>query len=1034
MPFRIHGEVGRVTIGSVEYVELQTGDENDSLYDAAGYLAGLLNKVHYDDAAAVRKDAAWWLGKMGSNTFGRGKVIRPYVLTQLGRLKSKTDPMSTDYDVDFDKYVTAVAKEAQTGDFATLQGIEAMIAHCIDVYGPDGARMQGLGGGHGCALPCSDPYKLVARPIRRKLAESYTFNPLVPAEQLAKATKIEAPGGRRSRYWISKKETRPYVPPVCFCQYPTSFTKPKASILVAFSNLIKKDSVAAPAVTAAVLTNTDAKTQETLASVSYTWASAQPDTAVRPELSLPLTLSTETLEVLPPRYDSQPELRFTTADVTVTGAVPQGGLRFDVLRYAAPDAEEAVLLSRTLDRTALEKLGKLDQDGAVLSVPLRELWTARQVRVLNWTLGPFLLRVAPAGDSELPHCAWTYFSVPSPWEVSTLEDVGPEAVIVLRDDMQPLGKSVTPRTHKSMAVFSPTASALDVQLKLDDQDSREKFGSGAAVQEFGALLRAHGKAYDYNTVNVLYQRENGTWFAATSWASVIVCRKEKDAWSAHSLFTVGNNRWLGTLRKKGDGKADPLSRDFAIIEPDDEWVVTTDVGQDHDLETAWKCYYLHLRKERYPLAVAHTAGISSCAGGVTFDAGGKEPEWLIVWHVDAMPACPVRRIVEMIWPRPKDRPPLRSIGLIYPDPAELNKYRKVNLYPKESLENSETVFLVRGAHLYHGRVASNCGADVFGVDFSAGLSLVGSYDLSQSALRLREHQRDACALSATRLDHDADIFGTYRFEKKMYETNEKMALYLEALSGRAMDVRVDKARSSYVYSLAGLGKGLYDELAKLSRPLLDAGCTFVGEKGELELSSDLSAHWQPRAHEEGSSRTGTWYDPELAELLLAIQAMDEGEQTLQKLQQTYNVVPVSGDGNCLFRAFAVVYRKDANAENNHADYRTAAVTHMRNAPLVFSYDRLGIDGSGVATRTAYLDVMAQPATQEMQQAERRSRWGGGPELAALSRRYRVRIHVHTPDDHTVVFEELEDNTLSATSDAHLYFQGGNHYTALLPKN
>jgi hypothetical protein len=135
--------------------------------------------------------------------------------------------------------------------------------------------------------------------------------------------------------------------------------------------------------------------------------------------------------------------------------------------------------------------------------------------------------------------------------------------------------------------------------------------------------------------------------------------------------------------------------------------------------------------ERVTRAV--TAGISSCAGGVTYSMGDDNlPDVVIMWHVDGNLTVPVQPLIRQLWPDLAKCPPLRTIAYIYPAAWELDKYREDNLYPHEIRDRCETVYLVRGTHLYHARAVVNCSADFFGVDVSdpANVALVFSHDIN----------------------------------------------------------------------------------------------------------------------------------------------------------------------------------------------------------------------------------------------------------------------------------------------------------------
>ena len=94
---------------------------------------------------------------------------------------------------------------------------------------------------------------------------------------------------------------------------------------------------------------------------------------------------------------------------------------------------------------------------------------------------------------------------------------------------------------------------------------------------------------------------------------------------------------------------------------------------------------------------------------------------------------------------------------------------------------------------------------------------------------------------------------------------------------------------------------------------------------------------------------------------------------------------------------------------------------MRAHPQRFS----GIDD---ALDEAYMTTMRQPA----QHAGQVERWGGGPELAALSRALRRTIVVHSTNAPEVTFREEGEPEFSSQGTIHILFRGGNHYSAYQP--
>jgi hypothetical protein len=130
------------------------------------------------------------------------------------------------------------------------------------------------------------------------------------------------------------------------------------------------------------------------------------------------------------------------------------------------------------------------------------------------------------------------------------------------------------------------------------------------------------------------------------------------------------------------------------------------------------------------------------------------------------------------------------------------------------------------------------------------------------------------------------------------------------------------------------------------------------------------------------------------------------------LRQTHNIVDTMPDGNCLFRALSVgLY----GHQDQHGALRSFAVGDMRHNPA--EYTPYGIDA-------AYTAVMIHTAAG----ADDVTRWGGGPEIYAVSRIFHRRIIVHSPifASGQLVFGD----TREGGPDVHVYYKGRNHYVGM----
>ncbi len=269
----------------------------------------------------------------------------------------------------------------------------------------------------------------------------------------------------------------------------------------------------------------------------------------------------------------------------------------------------------------------------------------------------------------------------------------------------------------------------------------------------------------------------------------------------------------------------------------------------------WK---VHLFKA--PLRLTHvvTAGISSCAGGVTL-SNEKIPDHVWLWHLDANLSIPMLADMERLWPEGKGAPQMSTVGLVYPSPWELNKYRPDNLYPATVAAESNSVFYIRGRHFYSDNVVTSAGCNVFGLDLqtNAQVDWVFTYDLDNRTELLTnwhdlaEDDEDAPEVLAHVVD---DLYGTYRYDDEDPKTTEALVAYVGRLRGEVDDVKRHKRRTTgKSCRVPSLSAATMANLAKLSTPLLACDCLFACETGEAELSTkpDVSDRWLPGSFELG---------------------------------------------------------------------------------------------------------------------------------------------------------------------------------------
>ena len=646
-----------------------------------------------------------------------------------------------------------------------------------------------------------------------------------------------------------------------------------------------------------------------------------------------------------------------TAAIDVTDVM----VNVDVTHFEAVESLAFRVFTRGVDepvaagelrREALLKMASGVAHDQALSLPLSEVLTAEERAKLSYAGSPFRLVVCANGVPRAPgvgatQWAFTYFHVPSPWDINTPEGVQAARVVPVQDDLRALrkvkGATILARSAVNDAAVKPPVGVGDA----NDVGGRRTLG------EMSLFLRSLGdrEKPDYVPArhNIFWQLADGTYYVASSWASILVLVLDKDGdYQAHSMLLHGGSlkmyvatleeqttsQTIGDIRvtllralhselttlafkKKRHGDFGYLTsaraaekvlvvaqqakvliganairnhpetlawvqrtRAESILEDDlstvEASVLTTSsivsplerqmegrlkdftaevrrssinyIAGQNDFEgfrsgtsEGWDQYFL---PPGMKISKAITQGISSCAGGVTFanDAKGR-PSAIILWHIDFPPWVPIKEIVQQLWPEPKDCPDLRTVAFVYPDCAELNKYRPAMIYPEPIRDRCETVFMTRGDHLGVEDFSLGSGGECFGLDLAdrAQADLVFTHDLNKRTEMVgkRAAAPGDADTSITLNAFHQDVFGRYRYEAIEVKGHDRAAMRLYATKVANTDddeVKVHKLTKCSVVRLAGVGPALFEAMKAASTPVLEAPCFMLGLRVEQELA------------------------------------------------------------------------------------------------------------------------------------------------------------------------------------------------------
>jgi hypothetical protein len=216
-----------------------------------------------------------------------------------------------------------------------------------------------------------------------------------------------------------------------------------------------------------------------------------------------------------------------------------------------------------------------------------------------------------------------------------------------------------------------------------------------------------------------------------------------------------------------------------------------------------------------------------------------KPDVLLMWHIDGTCTIPVRHLILQLWPDLAKCPALKTIAYIYPTASELDKYRKDNLYPQEIHDRCDTVFLLRGTHVYDSEFVVSCGSDLFGVDVSDpdSVAMIFSHDIGPHRLGSLKSATDG-DLPGLVLDVQDLVYGDYDFLNKQKPDKSNLTTLRNSLRDNEAVVRPkmngEMIKASPTCRLP-ITNAVFDDLAKRGTVASLDGF-FCGDKSEQVLA------------------------------------------------------------------------------------------------------------------------------------------------------------------------------------------------------
>lgn len=562
MFFLVQGIIGRVSLDR-EYLHLRAEHDGNCLFHAVGFLLerlGLL--VGKDgDAAQLRARAVKWIGDTIAAADGRHELLVVHIL-------GVSDVDAPDGELErvklIERYLEVMAADKTWADTLCVHALEQLYGVAIEVYGLPGRTPiytpSVLAPTHTLKLVCPAALVPVVALVSGTTCHNH-FDPLVPVAELATlpTSVTHDPGDELERtpwnYWAHQGGLELYGPPICHAQFHVterlSRERPKRSFWSAFSSAVHID--IGRISSRIYLVNR--KEKAPIFSSACTGHAAEE--AFRPAFSCPLA-----------RESGRVVQRLELAAMQVLFSV-RGSKKSHVCFQVRGRKDSAPRVEVRLSQDQIEALRRArdivppesGEDGELQLLAAADVLSAEQWDSLSWEHSPYQLVVAACGADDPPDllsASWTYFEIPRAWDIDIVEAYARERLILLGDRLESLGAvkraAVEPRTAGTDATMS---------LSLEEQTLLSLVMRGLGGGQNG---------YSKHVTNAIMEREDGRFFAMTSWASMIVLKRSRKTgmYYAHSLYYQSKDRALYVMRKGAMDLAEQLREDTERVEAIDK--------------------------------------------------------------------------------------------------------------------------------------------------------------------------------------------------------------------------------------------------------------------------------------------------------------------------------------------------------------------------------------------------------------------------------------------------------------------------------
>jgi hypothetical protein len=573
MPFDVQGKIGQRAIAGAQHALIKARGDGNCLFHAAGHellRRGLVLPAH-DTHQTFRAHVVAYVRAHAKDTTAEGFKLRD----GLGISHNAQGAVTPAQGRQIDQRVAYLDRVNNWGDEACITAIEQLYNVQVLVYDNQGRDQNDLGVAH--YTPFRGPGNELRLCVQYIGAVPYHYDLWLPdalydpardgpdrtapepepepsksePKPKSEPRKVSPPKGPPPKEWdyaFHPDGLKPYGAPISHQRFAYTAawldgkggsSKAKKGLSVALGDQ-QNSSLGPPAPVVAVQLVNKSKAKDL---ESRSWSAAQGKEAFavghRERFFMPLQRRDGVcVDIADP---STTELVIDVEDGKARQpAIVYGAFFQRSLGKRGDKSQDGAVADFELDLSKVkgEKVEGSGSGGARVryTIPAATVLDLKLRKFLVWEGAPYQLVVSSAEELSVEASAWTYFHVPSEWEVNTAEAVGGAQLLMLNDDLEPL---------VAAGIGARTQAVANLNLGSEKVTGRETFELSAdAEAALGKLLEPAGLPLDLNGSNYLVEGEDGSHYVSTSWASMVhLSLNAEDGWYyMDALYCSGNLR------------------------------------------------------------------------------------------------------------------------------------------------------------------------------------------------------------------------------------------------------------------------------------------------------------------------------------------------------------------------------------------------------------------------------------------------------------------------------------------------------------